>query len=215
MEYFSEKGFNEGRWAGQLAQVLRKRNIIPELSPKARIWRASWKQWIQFEEPGLTGPVFWLGKPGIISNEEALYAGFYVERGLPRGNGTLSTYVITPEWHWHGFAQCLDNPNLRSALNSLLQELPRQRSCIWIRTDTDQGNQHLNYESENTLLDTKNYLAALPSDIWIEVILGVSFRKPECLGRQEEIIPDLNAPIICADEISSLVKDAMRGKDHS
>lgn len=210
MEFFSEKGFNEGRWAGQLAQVLRKCHIIPELSPKARIWRASWKQWIQFEEPGLTGPVFWLGKPGIISNEEALYAGFYVERGLPRSNGTLSMYVITPKWHWHGFAQCLGNPNLRSALNSLLQELPRQRSCIWIRTD--QGDQHLNYESENTLLEAKTSLTTLPSDIWIEVILGVFFRKSECLGLQAAIIPELNAPIIRAYEISSLVKDAMRGK---
>jgi hypothetical protein len=103
---FSENGFNEGKWAGQLAQLLRKRSILEDLSPKGRVWRATWKQWIQFEEKGLMGSVFWQGKPGIISHEDYLFVGYYVERGLPPGPKTPSLYVITPEWHWHGFIKC-------------------------------------------------------------------------------------------------------------
>lgn len=210
MSLFSEKGFNEGRWAGQLAQLLRKGAIIRELIPKARVWRATWKQWIQFEEPGLSGPVFWLGKPGIVSNEEALYVGYYVERGLLRGERIPDPQVVTPQWHWHGFTKCLDNENLRCDLNSLLQGLPRQRSGIWIRTD--QNDRWLKYDGESTLLEAKTQFMGLQSDIWIDVILGVSFRKPECLDLQTAIVSELSTPIIRAYEISSLVKDAMRQK---
>ncbi len=207
MTLFSEKGFNEGRWAGQLAQLLRKQTIIPELSPKARVWRATWKQWIQFEEPGFPGPVFWLGKPGIISNEEALHVGYYVERGLPGNKRTPIPHVITPQWHWYGFLKCLDDNDLRSRMNSLLGNLPRQRSGVWIRTDLT--DRYCEYEAESTLLETRHAVTDLPSDIWIDVILGVSFRKPECLTLQETIVSELSKAIICAYKISSLVKDAM------
>ncbi|MDE2180772.1 MAG: hypothetical protein KGJ40_07995 [candidate division NC10 bacterium] len=207
MTLFSDTGFNEGRWAGNLAELLRNRNIVPGLSPKARVWRANWKQWIQFEEPGLPGPIFWLGKPGIISNEEILYAGYYVERGLPQRPGIPSTYAITPEWHWHGFIKCLVNHELRSVLSRLLLNLPEQRNCIWIHTET--SDQHFKYVSEDTLLEAQSALPALSSDKWIDVVLGVFFTKQECLGLQAELVHHLVSPIIQAYEICSLVKDTV------
>ena len=206
-EYFFDKGFEEGRWAGELARSLRRRSIISDLTPKARVWRANWKQWIQFEERDWSGPVFWLGKPGIISSKDALYIGYYVERGLSEEESRQSICTITPEWHWHGFIRCINNSNLRYKLNSLLIDLNENRRCIWIGADNI--DKRIKYENENSLLEAKGEFKTIPRNIWIDVIIGYYYLKEECLERQKNIITDLSMPIIRAYEIDSLVKDAM------
>jgi hypothetical protein len=206
MQIFFDNGFEAGKWAGELAKLLRNRKIIPELVPRARVWRATWKQWIQFEPDWLKGPAFMFGKPGIMSQGEALYAGYYVERGLPPDCGRPE-YIIGDDWHWHGFDQCLKNDDLRSRLNFMLLNLPENRRCIWIRTD--QAQNCLEYEGDHSLLNTREIVQGVPANEWIDVILGVRFSKKECLDLQDGIVLELSTPIIRSHEISSLVIEEM------
>ena len=207
MSLFSENGFNEGKWAGQLAQLLRKRSIIEGLSPKGRVWRATWKQWIQFEEKGLSGPVFWQGKPGIISHDDYLFVGCYIERGLPPDPKTPALYIITSEWHWHGFIKCLIDNALRSELTALMGNLPPRRSCVLIKSV--QSTRLLDYCSEQTLIEASSLIETIPDNIWIDCVLGVYYRKSECLALQAKLVPELSTPIIRAYEIASLIKAAL------
>lgn len=207
MSLFSENGFNEGKWAGQLAQLLRKRSLIEGLSPKGRVWRATWKQWIQFEEKGSVGPVFWQGKPGVISHEDYLFVGYYVERGLPPELNPPGFYIITSEWHWHGFIKCLIDNALRSTLTALMGNLPPQRSCVLIKSD--QSTRILDFSSEQTFIEAFSLIETIPRTIWIDCVLGVYYRKSECLDLQTKLVPELSIPIIRAYEIASLMKAAL------
>jgi hypothetical protein len=75
MTLFTGSGFQSGRWAGGLANLLRPLQLIPDFVPKGRIWRGTWQQWIQFEPSVSVGPLFWMGKESIRSSNTALYAG--------------------------------------------------------------------------------------------------------------------------------------------
>ena len=65
----------------------------------------------------LVRPLFWSGKPAIRASssipakagrpvtEDALYVGYYVERG--RLVDDDPNKVMDQSWHWHGFYRCL------------------------------------------------------------------------------------------------------------
>jgi hypothetical protein len=207
MNIFSEKGFEAGKWAGEIARSLRSSSIIPDLIPKARVWRATWKQWIQFEDPNLSGPAFWIGKPGIISSKDALYIGYYVERGLPKEESSSPLYKMTSNWHWNGFSRCLNDKSLQKELNSYLVDLNNFHSCIWLHTD--KSEECIDYKDDNSLSEVKMIIDSIPSNLWIDVILGIYFSKEECLERQNKIISELPIPIIRAYEIAGFVNNAM------
>jgi hypothetical protein len=206
MNIFSDKGFEAGKWAGEMARSLSERSMIPELIPRARVWRANWKQWIQFENPNFSGPAFWLGKPGIISSKDTLYIGYYIERGLPKEESGSPHYEMKSDWHWNGFYKCLNDKSLLKELNSYLVDLENFNSCIWLHTD--KSEERIDYE-DNSLSEAKMIIDSMPSNLWIDVILGIYFSKEECLERQNKIISDLSIPIIRAYEIASFVNDAM------
>ena len=47
-----------------------------------KMWHWTYQWWLQYQPPEL-GAFFWSGKPAVMSDENGLYAGYYVERGLP------------------------------------------------------------------------------------------------------------------------------------
>ena len=200
---FSAGGFEQGKWAGNLAQHLRKRKIIPDLAPKVRVWRATWNQWIQFEKPGFNGPAFWLGKPAVLSSEDMLYVGYYVERGLQVHDNP--DYQISDGWHWKAFINCLQDENYRLTINAILMNLPEHRRCIWIRTDRNES--FIEYKGVSDLSKIRAAIESIPKSGWMEVILGVFFSKKECLDLQEKIQLELISPILRASEILSYVND--------
>ena len=213
MQIFSDSGFETGKWAGELAKLLRQAKILDELVPKARVWRATWNQWIQFEPDWHVGPAFWFGKPALLSEDGFLQVGYYVERGLLY-HPTHPEYVITPEWHWHGFIRCLEQDHCRQKLNILMQELPEERRYLWIHILSEEKgtllNKSLAYEGAKTLDDFGNLYSEAPEDHWVEVMLGVRFSKNECLSLQKKIVSDLRTPLIRADEIRWLALQQLK-----
>lgn len=211
MKIFIESGFDSGKWSGNLAKTLRQPSIIDDMVPRGRVWRPTWHQWIQFEPRGIPGPFFWYGKPAILTDNGWLYVGYYIERGLSSHDSSLD-YVLTENWHWHGFMKCLENQKSRLTLASLILNLSSERRCFWIRLS--QGNSviesiSLAFEDENTLTAARKRLLSVSQDVWIEVLLGVRFSKKECLSLQKNLVSELKTPIIRADEIRWLVIDAL------
>ena len=205
MILFTESGFQNGRWAGSLAKSLRPLQLIPDSVPKGRIWRGNWRQWIQFEPSVSVGPVFWMGKASIRSSNTALYAGYYVERGLPPDKGHKLEYVITKEWQWHGFINCLRN----ASLHNLLMDLPEDRRCIWIENDEIDLDERIRYTNESSLRHANDIISDIADDYWINVMIGNFYSKDECLKIQNQIVQELRTPLVRAFEIDSLVISSM------
>ncbi|MBI4766662.1 MAG: hypothetical protein HY787_19045 [Deltaproteobacteria bacterium] len=213
MSIFNENGFEKGKWTGELAKILKRKSIIPDLYPKARIWRATWSQWIQFEDSTLPGPIFWIGKPALLSSKDSLYIGYYVERGFPEEEERDPLYTIGPKWHWNGFLTCLNENKLRNQLSLLLNNLNEKRRCIWI--DADNSSKQISYKNDKSLLEAKKYIYSLPSKLRIDLILGVYYSKEECLNLQDKIVSEIVTPLIRAYEIKTLVEQALgRGSTH-
>lgn len=203
---FFESGFDSGKWAGALAKLLRRTVIVPEYTPKARVWRATWKQWIQFEAARFYGPAFWLGKPAVLSEDGMLYCGYYVERGLQE-HQSHPEYLIRAEWHWHGWCKCMVDAKRRTVLHSLMKDLPEDARRIWIRGDNSTIS--LEYKDEETFSDVIRSVRQIPADEWIDVIMGVCFTKEQCMALQEGIVSELSLPIIRAHEIELLVREGI------
>ena len=51
--------------------------------------------------------------------DEALFVGYYVERGVPHCP-EMPAKEMRPgwTWHWYGFERCLNEPSLRGDLNA-------------------------------------------------------------------------------------------------
>mgnify|MGYP000868955437 CR=1 FL=1 len=203
MTIFYESGFEDGKWAGALAKLLRKKLLIPGLVAKGRIWRGDWKQWIQYENPEFRGSLFWIGKPAIRSNKDFLFAGYYIEKGL--ANHEKKEYVITNEWHWHGFIRCLIEQNLMKIINNLIISLPVDRRCYWI--ETDELNKSYPYTGEESLNEMFATINNQKKDLWINVMVGIFLSKQECLTLQEKIVRELQNSIIRASDIDDIVKN--------
>jgi len=69
MTIFYRNSFDEGRWAGALAGLLKRKKYVPGLKPDGRVWRASWHQQgemgsglvfkhVRLVSPTCAGPVF-------------------------------------------------------------------------------------------------------------------------------------------------------------
>lgn len=202
MAIFYESGFEDGKWAGALAKLLRKKNFIPGLVAKGRIWRGDWRQWIQYENPEVQGSLFWIGKPAIRSNKDYLFAGYYVEKGFIKHE--RKEYIITNEWHWHDFIRCLIEKELMIILNSMLINLPEERRCYWV--ETDDLNRSCSYIGEESLKEMLGTINNQQKDLWINIMLGTRFSKQECLTLQEKIVEELRNSIIRAQDIDMIVK---------
>jgi hypothetical protein len=205
MTLFTDGGFQNGRWAGSLAKLLRPLHLIPDLVPKGRIWRGTWQQWIQFEPSVSIGPVFWMGKASIRSSATALYVGYYVERGLKWAEGIKQEYITTEDWHWHGFVNCLKE----GSLHALLMDLPADRRCIWIENDEIDLDERIGYTNESSLRQVENFINNIADNHWINVMLGNSYSKDECLKTQNQIVQEFRTPVVRAYEIDTLVKASM------
>lgn len=205
MSLFTESGFKDGRWAGSLANLLRPLHIIPDVVPKGRIWRGNWRQWIQFEPSVSVGPLFWMGKTSIRSSNTSLYAGYYIERGVPQTEANKREYIMTKEWHWHGFMNCLKTASLHYSL----MELPVDKRCIWIENDEIELDERINYINESSLRQVENIINNIDDRYWINVMIGNFYSKDECLKIQNEIVQELRAPLIRASEIDDQVRSFM------
>lgn len=228
---FSAPSFTEGGWASELRKaILSGQRFIPDWSPKYRIWRYSGHQWIQYEPDGLpNAPFFWSGKPAIrasrpkssrqgqVQVDEALFVGYYVERGVPHCP-EMQAKEMGPGWHWYGFERCLNEPSLRDDLNALMLNLPVGRRIVWL--DCSEAEQPgvpvapplvrvLPYEGLATLDEAKSIIDRVPDFQWINVMLGVRYAMDECLTEQRQLVDNFRNPIVRANEIRQLVEDAL------
>ena len=167
------------------------------------------EQWIQFETGLIPGPLFWIGKPAIRASTDALYAGYYVERGLPPGNIRGDSGVITPQWHWHGFWRCLTEEDFRTQLHELMLGLQEERRSIWI--DAGERSAFLSYTGENSLEEAAGLCSSVPPDYWIDFFIGIRLEKEQCLALQGAIVPEIQNALVRVEEISSLVQCARDG----
>ena len=206
MSIFKEKDFYLGAWGSPLARVLKERKILPDLDPVCRILRNTTLRWVQYQPPGLKGPEHWLAKPAILPSESKLFAGCFVERGLPKELAREPEYIFGKSWRWHGFIACLEDPDLRARLHAYMTNLTTGRSCI--RTWVEHAEDHVDaYTGADCLLALRDRLKTIPADKWITCVLGVQFTKIECLDLQEKIVLELRNPIIRASEMTALFEE--------
>lgn len=205
MTIFYRNSFEEGRWAGALAGLLKRKRYVPGLKPEGRVWRASWHQWVQYEDPTIPGPSFWRGKPAIRANADSLFAGYYVERGLPKNENP--DYVLGPRWHWHGFMHCIQSEDQEN-VNKLIRNFSLERACVWIQSET--GECIIRYSGVETLTAVEKEVAKTPADVWVNLMVAEEYKKQECLEHQENIVSRLQKPIVAAVELSEYVKTRMR-----
>jgi hypothetical protein len=228
--FYDSPAFGDGTWAAALKQRVAAGRFIPDWRPTTRIWRGTYIQWVQFEPPGWSGPLFWSGKPAFRASsstpskpgrpvsEDALYVGYYVERGVLTAQDP--DQVIDEKWHWHGFHQCLTNPRLRAELDRLLLDLPEGRRTIWMtgsRHEEPSGQVHPEftyvdrYHGERSLDAALARIKQIPPTQWLNVMLGSRFTKAECLVRQADLVGEFRNPTVRANEVRQLVEGAMPG----
>jgi hypothetical protein len=155
-------------------------------------------------------------KPGRPVAEDAMYVGYYVERGLLADDDP--NRVMDKKWHWHGFYKCLSNPSLRHQLNRLMLDLPAVRRTIWIscsRHQDSSGTVHpeftdqIRYAGEQDLDAARAKIDQIPFSQWINVMVGNCFDVAECLSRQADLVAEFRNPIVRGNEIRLLVEKAL------
>jgi len=151
-----------------------------------------------------------------VKVEEALFIGYYVERGVPHHD--MPARQIDSRWHWHGFARCLSESRLRDDLNALMLNLREDRRVVWIdcsEAEHPAGTvvppvvRVLPYKGLTTLAETKKIIDGIPQYQWINVMLGVRYSMTECLTEQRDLIGEFRNPIVRANEIRQLVQNAL------
>ena len=217
MRVFGSTGFNEGSWVSGLSKLLRQRPILNDKQLVSREWRGTLTQglpalhWIQFEPPGYKLPAFWMGKPAILAWDDMLYVGYYVERGYePRAKPeylrTHPEYIMDAGWHWHAFRNVLRDKTRRDQLHCLMENLPASRRCVSLCAP--RPSNRIAYKGRSSLLAMESAIKGCNPNEWIDLILGVSFTRDDCLTLQSAIIDELRAPLIRAMEIHELVLGA-------
>jgi len=201
---FEHDGFDKGRWAKNLRHELSRLPIIPGWQPRVRLWHGTWQQWIQFEPEGFRGPFFWSGKAAVLSSSAALYAGYYVERGLPPGEDQPEL-IMGPGWHWHGFRRALCEEPILNHLSAIVARLPRTRRCIWVSNPASGRGRAYPFKTQSTAVKVRAYVDSIPSDKWVDVIIGVQYSKDECLGLQNQIVEEIIEPLKEGHELYTLV----------
>ncbi|HEX3552023.1 MAG TPA: hypothetical protein VIA62_02210 [Thermoanaerobaculia bacterium] len=201
MALFNQAGFEKGDWAGALATRLRGKYVLPGRKPKARLYRYTWTQWVQIEPSGYSGPTHWFGKPAVVADIGALYAGYYIERGIDHHE--RPEYVITPEWHWYSLRACIDKPAVRHEIDAVMQEVPPERRKV-AASCRDQYFEPA-YEGETTLLAFRRFVDECPPGEWVNGYLGARFEIDECLTQQEKLVGRLVSPLQLGAEIERIV----------
>jgi hypothetical protein len=214
--------FALGTWAAALRPKLLPRRLVPDWHPETQMRRASTHRWIQYEPDRTPGPFFWLGKPAVTSSDNALFVGYYVERGLdpkrPLSHSKPGAEKIDDTWHWKGFAKCLEHSALRSKLNDLILTLSEKSRVIWIysgsfpamRGSVDEWLRA--YTSENQLKEAKEHIERIDRnspDNWINAVIGAEFTRIDCVERQDGMIANFDKPIRVADDIRRLIAGVM------
>ena len=201
MALFNQAGFEKGDWAGTLATRLRGKRVLPGRKPKARLYRHTWTQWVQIEPSGYSGPTHWLGKPAVVADSGALYAGYYIERGID--DHERPEYVITPEWHWYSLRACIDKPEVRREIDDAMQKVPPEHRQV-AASCRDQYFEPA-YEGETTLLAFRRFVDECPPGEWVNGYLGACFEIDECLTQQEKLVDRLVSPLQLGAEIERIV----------
>ena len=209
---FFARGFDQGRWAGELAKRISRAGILAELVPKARVWRASWQQWIQCEPLGLSGPFFWMGKPAVLAHDGKLYAGYYLERGVEPGKGP-SEQILTDDWDWHTLLGTLAEKTGRGNLTELLLSLPNERRCLFINgvygIQDERQPEILSFTGDTTWQEAQRRFIEASTEHWLEIVAGVWFDMDECLSLQAKIVAELREPLQRAEDIYRSVRTMM------
>jgi hypothetical protein len=227
------KAFADGRWAGGLCKELKPDHlrevlraacpvtVVPGWECKSRIWQATHQQWVQFEPENRVGPFFSSGKLAILSTEEALYAGYYVESGLLFEEATQDEkdrgQVMDESWHWNGFRRLIcEEPE---SLFRITAALPPGQRCVWLCVTERQRNNEksllkVSLGSEVGLRAVIDHVRNSRRGDWIDLIVGVEFTKDECEQLQFDIVPKLVqlapdgkvlGPLVVASELHYLV----------
>lgn len=153
-----------------------------------------------------------------VDVEDALFVGYYVERGIPHC-ADMPAKEMPPgsSWHWFGFQRCLAEDGLREDLNALMLDLPKERRVVWIDcSETEEPGEPLApplvkilpYEGLTTLVETKAIVDTIPRFQWINLMLGLRFTLNECLTEQHDLLDRFRMPVVRANEIRQLVEDA-------
>lgn len=155
--------------AGPLAKALRERRVIADKKTIARVWRATWTQWVQCEPRGVDGAAFWFGKPAVIAWDGVLYAGYYVERGYPAHQ--KPEYVMDVGWHWNLFLATLENTSQRQRLSECMEALSESRRCVLLLCDQKQSSP-VRYKDETSLEEMRTGISSCCQGKWVDLIWG-------------------------------------------
>jgi hypothetical protein len=205
VEIFREDGFAEGRWAKGLCHELAHLPLIGGWHPKVRVWRGTWQQWIQFELDGFSVPFFWSGKPAILSSPSHLFAGYYVERGLPE-RPDQPLMVMNLGWDWHGFYRAFPEGPMMDRITATVAKLPKERCRVWV-TNPPSGDRSriFSLEGHEDAETIKAHIDSIPPTEWVDVVVGVQYGLEECLNLQDRIVEEIIAPLRIGFEIYNLV----------
>ena len=209
---FRERGFTQGQWTSALLNKLPS-DLIPEWTPRPRLWRASWTQWVQFEPTGWPGPKFYLAKPAIKALEDGfLYTGLYVERGYPPDAAPTQITpgtVMDSSWHWHGLVALWKSCSGRGALHSRLEGLSGACAVIDYTNGTDlKVLPQIPLSAVGSYADVLAAIATVPPHAYINLVVGVSISKTRCLSDQEAMLPEFRNPLVRAWQLHEIVQAA-------
>jgi len=195
MDLFTSDTFEKGGWATELYNQYLKDTPLSDLKGWTcnwKMWRGTYQRWLQYQP--ITGQFFWHSKPAIASTREALYAGYYVERGLPDNVAALHRIpemeVIKPHWHWWPFMDFLiAEPQ---TLYSTLAKFPAERRCVWVcdsepHPDVTVSNLGTPFRISSVpdLDAVKDHIGRVRHDHWIDLIAGIQYTKDECMNKNK------------------------------
>jgi len=195
MDLFTSDTFEKGGWATELYNQHLKDTTLSDLKGWTcnwKMWHGTYQRWLQYQP--LTGQFFWSSKPAVWSTRDALYAGYYVERGFSPAVAMLhhkpDEEVIRPHWHWWPFLELLTKHP--ETLFSTLAVLPADRRCIWIcdsgpRFDVTAINlgKTVMIRDIADLAEPTDHIGKVRDDHWIDLVVGVRYTKDECLNRNK------------------------------
>ena len=219
-DIFARDGFAKGRWVKRLREELGPKHVREHLGAshdvyvvddkdwycKARFWQATGEQWIHYEPREFKkdhrddqegSSFFWSGKPAALASPLAMYVGYYVERGLPLGQGRPDQVKrgqeIGPTWHWNGFKRMLCEEAQEKLLFEVMDSLPSATRCIWVQNSITRKNKVFPLEGQATSVpaNVEGYAGKIPLSDWIDLVAGTEFTMERCLEKQSDLVPDI------------------------
>ena len=117
-------------------------------------------------------------------------------------------WQVSPSRYYTKYLLIAHLPGLFS-LHELLIELPNDRRCIWIENDEINLDERIFYKNEESLKEAESIINEIADNHWINVMLGNSYSKDECIKIQQHIVQQLRTPVVRAFEMDSLVRASM------